>query len=883
MLKKKLIKSLLFLLVLSILVPTFFCAFADDIQQEKQYKPLDLVVVVDSSGSMLFSDKERTALDAVRMLVNMMPAEDSRVAIISFNEYPTVLTQNEQKKPSLIGLEDFSGLETIRTAVSSINYKGGTGIGNAVYAATELLNTESNGDREKAIILFTDGVNDFDNNDLALSKCNDNEATAIQWAKNNDCRIYCVGYDYTTSDGSSSMGTNGEGLIKLENLSQNTSGKFKAINSISEIEQLLIEFLADVCDLNYKTVATIPGDGGYHECEIDVSPSVVEANIRIAGGKNDSISNGKVHLYDPSGTEISLSNSGNVRYDKDATAASIKIIMPKSGTWLLTVEGIEGEDIHVGLLEHFKMNLSSILVFPEGNPDGVAYTNDSIGIKTRLTYDGTDITEDGIYDSVKSATAVLVSRANPDDEKTIELTREGYSFVGNFTILEDSYYDITIRLDWDTVYREDTLTVASSNKPVELVKNIETADVNKNKTIEINDIYQYVKDDENDAIEASVLNVSEPDAADISIKDDVIEITGKKWTSTLVTIQYKDAQGNAVETSFKVKVHDPLAVAGIISTIALIVLFVVLLAVSAFRARIHLFGKARICIVADGEIDAAGYFRQDSNGFCYINQNGSNELSKSNIKQNINPIIVEKGNTNPASTPTQSGVFGSTQNSSSSLGGLFGNTHSNQSTTATPQTNSGVFGSTQNASLDKNGVFGNSQNSNAQFANVFGNSQTSIEPEESIFGGTKVNSELEAINRFNGAYDFGGKRIKKTTVEAILEGYYGDLYDYLKRQLPGEQFTVAQELEKRLSSVRVATSKMYLIGTIGGKSGATLKIDKKILKKQGITMNNPHLAKNKAELPYYQKGIVLLDFNVITDNKSDVKKGIRVSVELERS
>ena len=93
------------------------------------------------------------------------------------------------------------------------------------------------------------------------------------------------------------MGKNGEGLKKLKNISSATQGKFKSINNIEEIEQLLIEFLADVCDLNYTTVATIPGDGGKHECKIPVSPSVVEANIRIAGGNENSIANGKIRLF----------------------------------------------------------------------------------------------------------------------------------------------------------------------------------------------------------------------------------------------------------------------------------------------------------------------------------------------------------------------------------------------------------------------------------------------------------------------------------------------------------------------------------------------------------------------------------------------------------
>ena len=42
------------------------------IESEKAYKPLDLVIVMDISGSMNDSDPGKSALQAVKMLVNMM-------------------------------------------------------------------------------------------------------------------------------------------------------------------------------------------------------------------------------------------------------------------------------------------------------------------------------------------------------------------------------------------------------------------------------------------------------------------------------------------------------------------------------------------------------------------------------------------------------------------------------------------------------------------------------------------------------------------------------------------------------------------------------------------------------------------------------------------
>lgn len=592
---------------------------AKEVENEKVYNPLDLVVVIDSSGSMNDSDPSKTALDAVRMLVNMMPAKDSRVGIVSFNRSASVLTKNTSGADSLISLEEFSGVETIRSDVSNIKYNGGTGIGNALIAATDLLNKSSDHTHTKAIILFTDGVNDFGYNKIAAAKCDENELNAIMWAKDNNCCIYCVGYDYITPSGESSMGVNGEGLKKLKSISDSTEGKFKTINNISDIEQLLIDFLADVCDLNYKTVATIPGDGGKHECTIPVSPSVIEANIRITGGKAGSIKNGDIRLYDPSGKEIQLRNSGNVRYDADATAASIKVIMPAPGDWILSVNGISGEDIHVGLLEHFKMNLTSQLILPAGNPEGVAYENDEVGIKTWLSYDGKAIQDNDLYDAVTSAKATCVSRADPDDIIEVPLKRNGKSFEGRFIIPKDSYYDITVRLDWDTVYREDSsLEIKSIKPPLAPNGNIKNIKVNKGKTISIDNIFSYVISSDNDLVTVRVKNMTNEDAAKLSINDDKLDVTGVKgwWAKTYVTLEYKDQQGNTVEQSFKVSVGDPWAWIIVVSLLILILVIVIAILIYLRKISQRIKGSLYIeqIIVEDMENDISEYFMYDGNG-----------------------------------------------------------------------------------------------------------------------------------------------------------------------------------------------------------------------------------------------------------------------------
>ena len=576
----------------SVIVATAGCLFSSavDVISEKDYQPLDLVVLLDASGSMATSDQDRTAPAAVRMLVNMMPALDSRVAIISFNEKPTFAPEKPAGSSDLFSLAEFPNLERVRDGIINIKYGGDTGLGNAMKAASDLLQNESDANHRKAIMVFSDGVDEFRYNDpIAFANCAANEADAVKWAKENDCHIYCLAYDYTMPGGKQSQGE--EGLSKLRGIAESTGGMLQSIDKIDETEDMLIRFLAAECGIVYKTIETIPGDGQLHQCSFEIGPGVVEANIRIAGGDQDAIKNGKIRLLDNQGREVQLTNNSSTRFDVDAQAASIKLIKPTPGEWTLIVDGVYGDDIEIGVLDHFKITLKSQLRFPDGNPEGVAYAGNEIGIKVWLMEDGADIQNPTLYDSVSSATAVITSRADPDNKRELALVREDLSFAGSFSVEAESYYDILIRVNWDNVYREAKLVVASQNKPVYKVEDIDDVSVNKKKTVEVNNLLRYVADDENDPVTVTVASLSKPDAVDCRIDGDALLVTGKKWTSTLITLEYLDEQGNTVESTFKVHVRDPLAMALIIGGIVLVVCAVLAVLYFAFLKSLRIKGS----------------------------------------------------------------------------------------------------------------------------------------------------------------------------------------------------------------------------------------------------------------------------------------------------
>lgn len=589
-------KGIIAIIVCAIILLFPLTINAADITNEREYKPLDLVVVIDASGSMNNADPERAVLSAVRMVANMMPAEDSRIGVISFNTDVNVLTRDSSNKPALLPLIEYSNLENVRTNVAGVVYEHYTAIGNALYEATKLLSEKSDDSRERVIMLFGDGMTELATEAKEL-ECNNNESKAIQWARDNNCRIYCAGYDYVYN-GISSMGANGEGLSKFTNIAGATGGLFAQCEKMSDAEQWFINFLADAIDLLYVEKDKFPGDGGAHESDIPISPSVTEMNIRISYKDRSQITDDSITLVDPKGNVVQLVNKDSVRFDIDATAASIKIIRPLAGTWKLKVHGITGDEIKIGVLEHYKMNLTTQFEFPDEHP-GVAYAGDTIKVNAWLTYNGEVLTDPELYSSVKKAEATFVSRADADNPKVITLSQvEPNRFSGDFTVSKDSYYDVLIRLDWDAVYRENTMTIQSSNKALELVRDINDVVVIKGRDLYIDNLAAYTQDFENDSIEPSVSTVLDPDVADVKLVKDRLVISGKKMSSTLVTVKFTDAQHNIVSTTFKVTVLNLWFLIGMIAIIFGIFLFLTLGVIFAVKRAIFMSGRMTVKKIA---------------------------------------------------------------------------------------------------------------------------------------------------------------------------------------------------------------------------------------------------------------------------------------------
>lgn len=526
-------------------------------EMEEKYQPVDVVLVIDTSGSMKKSDEQRLVMKAIRMFANMMPAEDSRVAIVGFNEEAVSYT-TANGKPAFLELKDMKNVKKLRSILNDIKYDGYTGVGNGLKEAVKLIQDNKRDDAQNAILVFSDGVDEM-RSQVKYQECQDNLTDALLWASQNNCPIYPLGFDYLVKGGSS-LGT--EGLAKLDNIAAKSKGFSRVVKNIDDIEDNFVQILADICNLKYVPIGEVPGDGGHHEIPIDVTAGIVEMNIRIACNTAEALKSGTIQLKAPDGTEVDLKDSDDVRYDVEAYSASIKVMKPTNGEWTLILDGIKGDEIKIGLLNHFNIDLKGYAKVPEGNPKNTAYVGDEVQLVCEIESENKQSDMDAVYKELTSVVATVTPRTNPDKSSEVELSYDGTALSGTVKIKETSIYDVHVVVDSPYFKKSVSFEIGSGNKALELTgKKLENQEVKVKKSITVKDIYKCVSDAEGDKITATNVSVEKAKVASAAIKDDKIVIDGLKWGSSIVTVEFTDEQGNTQTVDFSVKVKDPVKVA----------------------------------------------------------------------------------------------------------------------------------------------------------------------------------------------------------------------------------------------------------------------------------------------------------------------------------
>ncbi|OKP85051.1 hypothetical protein A3844_17485 [Paenibacillus helianthi] len=387
---------------------------------------IDAVLLIDVSNSMNKSDKNKIANEAMKMFIDMLAAQGDKVGIVAY-------TDKVQREKALLQIGSAGDKQDLKDFIDGLDRGAYTDIAVGMEEAVKVLENGSDPAHEPMIVMLADGNNDLNEATGRTQSQSDQELDgAVATAKQKGYPVYTIGL-------------NADGKLNKEilaGISNQTGGKAFTTDSADDLPQILSEIFADHLKLKVVPVQSITANGKYQEVTVNVpNGSVLEANISIMSAQPVT-----AKLSDPSGKEVAIP-SNDVLLSKSSSYSLIKLLSPEQGDWKLQVKGVPKDKIDINLVFNYDLELKLDALSSKTYQKG-----DTIEISSHLFSNGTQVTLSNLYQDMK---AVLLA-TDTDTGKVQELPMDntGAVFKGSFKITESHNYELKVRAEESSFYRE---------------------------------------------------------------------------------------------------------------------------------------------------------------------------------------------------------------------------------------------------------------------------------------------------------------------------------------------------------------------------------------------------------------------------------------------
>ncbi|MHA6532912.1 vWA domain-containing protein [Paenibacillus sp. BAC0078] len=387
---------------------------------------IDAVLLIDVSNSMNKSDKNKIANEAMKMFIDMLSAQGDKVGIVAY-------TDKVQREKALLQIGSASDKQDLKDFIDGLDRGAYTDIAVGMEEAVKVLENGSDKTHEPMIVMLADGNNDLNEASGRTQSQSDQELdAAVNTAKQKGYPVYTIGL-------------NADGKLNKEilaGLSDKTGGKTFVTDSADDLPQILSEIFASHLKLKIVPVQSITANGSYQDVTVNVpNSSVLEANISIMSAKPVT-----AKLTDPSGKEVAIPSS-NVLLSKSSTYSLIKLLSPAQGDWKLQVKGVPKDKIDINLVFNYDLELKL-----DALPSKTYKKGDTIDISSHLFSNGAQVTLSNLYQDMKAV--LLATDVDTGKVQELPMDNSGAEFKGSFKIAESHNYELKVRAEESSFYRE---------------------------------------------------------------------------------------------------------------------------------------------------------------------------------------------------------------------------------------------------------------------------------------------------------------------------------------------------------------------------------------------------------------------------------------------
>jgi len=482
---------------------------------------VDLVFVVDASKSMKTSDPEGLSAEAMKMFIDLCHIKGDKGGMVAYSG--SII-----REYALSDLNTADNKSALKDTLSNLSLGDWTDIGLGLKKGVSILRDGRNADHKPIIILLSDGKNDPQRDKNASQ---DDLTAAITEAKAQGFPVYTIGLN--------ADGTVDENQLKY--ISSETGGRYFTTSNANNLPQILREIYAESSSLKVSQQNTMTGNGSFQDVAINIPDSNnVEANITLISANPV-----ELMLTDPSGLAVAVP-SQNVVYSKSSKYSMIKLVSPVKGNWKLSVKGSVGDRIDISLVSNYDFRTVMTV-----NPETNIYKGDKVQVSAYLESNGQKLEDKDFYSTLKAV--LYFSNLKTGETQQIEMASSDNSFSAEVTIPDESSYSLTASIEGAGFTRDSAAkNIGAVNRvPAALKKSSSITLWSKNeKSV---DLSKYFSDPDKDKLTYKVSSTS-LDTVNIKITDNTMELQGRNWGSSTVTVTADDGKGGSVQAIIKVKV-----------------------------------------------------------------------------------------------------------------------------------------------------------------------------------------------------------------------------------------------------------------------------------------------------------------------------------------
>ncbi len=398
------------LLALTVTIGFLFCGVSADKSdnQNNSDNRFNVVFVLDSSGSMKWTDPDGYRYDAISLFTNMLATKGNYLGGFVYS------TRIEQEiNPSAINSQQDK--DNVTDSLEAIRASGDTNIGLGLLSAVNSLKEYGDPNLPSVIVFLSDGNTDLPGASKAeWEQSYADKAEAIELAIEYDIPIYSVCLNYNgTAD-----------TTEMRQIAEATGGVFREVAGAEDLNEVFNVFYTLIFGTSTITIVDdVFDDSGIIEKTFDIPGiGVEEVNIIIHGDTES------LDIYTPDGK---LADVYKTEF-KSFTMVKVTDVVP--GTWKLVATGIPGDQIKINMV--YNTNLAVSLDVETEN--GVINSSKPAHFTSRLSAGSEVATEAGQYFGYEATLKIM--NGYSEVIKTVPMEVVGDCFQADVDLADGSYF-----------------------------------------------------------------------------------------------------------------------------------------------------------------------------------------------------------------------------------------------------------------------------------------------------------------------------------------------------------------------------------------------------------------------------------------------------------